>query len=420
MKTILLILFSFCTPVASTWALDHFASSQQYDRLFPYYVELCAVTSSKFKGKGTDGKGGHAVFSLKGACKDDFFPYPRLRTCDPNPNDPEYLRGVVVSVESLFKNINWLLIGSKSFFLTGDVQEGTVLTKGVRDAVRDEAIARGIFRNTLVHEEELKDKPTNVSLEQYVGDRTIGLNFAANFGRDIYCTKLPVEKNILIDVIDYLNALNDKYFKGSEEYHWNLLADNCTHVLHNAMTGAGFWKGLKTNKSFPAWLFNLAVPANEYLNFVEEGNDTPIEDVVWQYKNDYHRTLLLNHKYLPTRHGSLIEFTPMHTPNDLYENNHEIFILDFPFFAPKTRLFKKLPTLSRYTDLATNLMWFRERYAEVLQKESRRTAQWYKKRYQAERTIASDDFESFRMQYLSYISNELEDVNRKLLTLGIH
>ena len=49
-----------------------------YEKLFPYYVELCAASQfrSKVTGEG-GGPAGHAILYIKGACKDDDAPFPQ-------------------------------------------------------------------------------------------------------------------------------------------------------------------------------------------------------------------------------------------------------------------------------------------------------------------------------------------------------
>jgi len=53
-----------------------------YEKLFLYYVELCAASQfrSNLTGEG-GGPAGHAVMYLKGACKDESAPFPQLRRC---------------------------------------------------------------------------------------------------------------------------------------------------------------------------------------------------------------------------------------------------------------------------------------------------------------------------------------------------
>ena len=49
----------------------------EYERLFPYYVELCAASQfqSKLTGEG-GGPAGHAILYIKGACRDEDAPFP--------------------------------------------------------------------------------------------------------------------------------------------------------------------------------------------------------------------------------------------------------------------------------------------------------------------------------------------------------
>src|SRR5215831_3576111 len=54
----------------------------EYEKLFPYYVELCAASQfrSKLTGEG-GGPAGHAILYIKGACKDEDALFPQLRRC---------------------------------------------------------------------------------------------------------------------------------------------------------------------------------------------------------------------------------------------------------------------------------------------------------------------------------------------------
>src|SRR5277367_3472304 len=89
-----------------------------YEKLFPYYVELCAASQfrSILTGEG-GGVPGHAVLYLKGACKDDGAPFPRLRRCRAvatSLEDPEH--GAGVSVNAMFKSVNWVAVPGYEFF----------------------------------------------------------------------------------------------------------------------------------------------------------------------------------------------------------------------------------------------------------------------------------------------------------------
>jgi hypothetical protein len=68
-----------------------------YDKLFPYYVELCATSQFRSKLKGEGGVAGHAVMYIKGACKDEQATYPQLRRCSAaatEVDDPEHGAGI--------------------------------------------------------------------------------------------------------------------------------------------------------------------------------------------------------------------------------------------------------------------------------------------------------------------------------------
>src|SRR5215813_6560382 len=79
--------------------------SAEYEKLFPYYVELCAASQfrSKLTGEG-GGPAGHAILYIKGACKDENTSFPQLRRCHgvaTSLKDPEH--GAAVSVNQLFQ-----------------------------------------------------------------------------------------------------------------------------------------------------------------------------------------------------------------------------------------------------------------------------------------------------------------------------
>src|SRR5262245_49464642 len=89
----------------------------RYEELFPYYVELCAVSQFRSKQFGPGGIPGHAGMYLKGACRDTDAPYPKLRRCTRNatdPGDPEH--GVGISVNRWFRSVNWIAVASRSVF----------------------------------------------------------------------------------------------------------------------------------------------------------------------------------------------------------------------------------------------------------------------------------------------------------------
>ena len=143
-----------------------------YDRLFPYYVELCATSQFRSKLKGEGGVAGHAVMYIKGACKDEQAPYPQLRRCRvaaTELDDPEH--GAGVSVGRWFRNVNWVAIPGYELFYQGNLKIGERLTQAHFEATVRDAIDKGVYKGVEFH-----DYPTAGALERAskISSRTRG------------------------------------------------------------------------------------------------------------------------------------------------------------------------------------------------------------------------------------------------------
>ena len=116
---------------------------QAYDKLFPYYVELCATSQFRSKLKGEGGVAGHAVMYIKGACKDEQAAYPQLRRCSAaatEVEDPEH--GAGISVGRWFRNVNWVATPGYDLFYRGNLKVGERLTEAHFDATVRNAMPR--------------------------------------------------------------------------------------------------------------------------------------------------------------------------------------------------------------------------------------------------------------------------------------
>src|SRR5215469_15518959 len=86
------------------------ADDAHYERFYPYYAELCALSEIRKKpGFGVQfrsGMGGHSLLYLSGVCRDRQAGYPVLKLCDPGASPARY--GVGISVNSHYKNANWV------------------------------------------------------------------------------------------------------------------------------------------------------------------------------------------------------------------------------------------------------------------------------------------------------------------------
>ena len=90
-----------------------------YDQLFPYYIELCALSQFRVKDGAAGGVPGHGVMYLHGACRDPKANYPQLCLCE----EADTLDvGVGVSVNRYFKNANWMATPGRELFFNGNLK----------------------------------------------------------------------------------------------------------------------------------------------------------------------------------------------------------------------------------------------------------------------------------------------------------
>ena len=164
----------------------------EYEKLFPYYVELCATSQfqSKLTGEG-GGPAGHAIIYIKGACNDENTPFPQLRRCRgvaTSLKDPEH--GAGVSVNHLFKNVNWVATPGYELVFSGGLAPGERLTLARFRAVEQQAIAKGIYRGVTFH--RFEGATSDTELRAFLERAGIGTDLALKFARSVFCARLPV------------------------------------------------------------------------------------------------------------------------------------------------------------------------------------------------------------------------------------
>jgi hypothetical protein len=276
-----------------------------YDQLFPYYVELCATSQFRSSEKGRGGVTGHAIMYVKGACKDEGAPYPQLRRCRvvaTDLHDPEH--GAGVSVGRWFRNVNWIAIPGYDLFYRGNLPPGERLTQARFDAALQAAIDRGVYHGVELHEYPTTNLRT---LDDFVRHHSLGTDFALQFARSLFCARLPLTEPMLDEIMAFLNDKNREYATGKADYNWSLLADNCVHTVRNALAAANIWSPLSVQNVKLRHLFNLAVPANEFVNLAELGTESDITDYRRIQRDDARRDALHEYHWLPARHGAPAE-----------------------------------------------------------------------------------------------------------------
>ncbi len=339
-----------------------------YEQLFSYYVEYCTQSQwRRLDGSGRGNPFAHAVMYIKGACKDYNAPFPQLRRCRTvakELSDPEH--GAGVSVGRWFRNVNFVVVPGYELFYAGNLKPGETLTQAHLKATVRDVIDKGVFYGVELHPNWTGNK--NWTLEEYVADQSIGTDFAMQFARNAFCARVPVNEAALDEVIAFLNDKNEEYATGEADYNWSLLANNCVHTLRNALAAANIWSPMSVGNVKIRHLFNVAAPANEFVNLGLLGAEGPLDTYSEVHRSGPARDALHDFGWLPTRHGALVKTLPVHTPNDVYETGFRLFVVQSPLRITKTQGAVRLLSDERFVELDANLRYFRDRYDAILAK----------------------------------------------------
>ena len=215
------------------------------------------------------------------------------------------------------------------------------------------------------------------------------------------------------EIIAFLNDKNREYAEGDADYNWNVWADNCAHTLRNALAAANIWSPLSVQAVKLRQLFNLAVPANEFVNLAELGTSGDIGDYREIQRDRAERDALHEFHWLPTRHGALLKTLPVHEPNDLYDTTFRLFTLQSPFRMGKTQRAIDLLSDNRFVNLEANLRYFREKYDTILAGQNERRDMLASVRGTPYRRV-----ERLFSQYIERQRAEVDWMINRLATLG--
>jgi hypothetical protein len=341
-----------------------------YDQLYQYYVEYCAVSQWRTRDQKRGNPFGHALAYIKGACKDEAAPYPRLRRCRrvaTDIDDPEH--GAGVSVGRWFRNVNWVAIPGYRLTFDGGIKPGERLTADDVKATARAAIDRGVFTGIELHPGWQRRE--GATLEDFVAEQSLGTDFAVQFSRNAFCARVPVTEPVLDEVIAFLNDKNEEYATGEADYNWHLLANNCVHTMRNALAAAYFWSPISVLGLKIMHVFNPAVPANEFVNLAILGGEGPLASFRRIRADGPLRDALHDFKWLPTRHGALVKTLPVHQPNEVYDTRFRLFAVQSPFRMGKAAQAVRLLSDPRHVDVKANLDWFRDQYDAILAEHAR-------------------------------------------------
>jgi hypothetical protein len=346
----------------------------EYQQLFPYYAELCALSEIKKKsGFGVplqSGMGGHSLLYLHGVARDRTAGYPVLQLADP-AQPPQ---GVGISVNSHYRNANWVAADGPDFLWRGALAAGEPLTRDAYERTQALAKSAGFLDGIEFHEKFLRDKPPAMAEQDFMYEISIGTDYAACFGRNVFRACVPLSRAQMQAIITYLNNLNAPYRAREKIWTWKLFTDNCAHVAHNALAEAGIWQPWPTGQSAILAAFKFPVPKNELVDLIVQTNDLPITHPNLLCKDPMARQATLTGGRLPTGPGALVIADPAIRPNEAYDIDRlRLIFYDNPFWGPYRPRLKRILSEPRYRDLRANFAHFKSLYAQALRNASGNT-----------------------------------------------
>jgi len=386
-----------------------------YARLYPYYAELCAVSQIKKKpGFGADtsgGPGGHSVLYLNGVCRVRDAGYPTIALCA--PATPASEQGVGLSVNAHFKNANWVATDGRDFFFRGDLPPHARLTRAAYERTQEEAKAKNIYDGIVFHSVVFDDMPPGWDKRDYMYEVSIGTDYAVAFARDRYCARVPMSRAQMGKVVDYLNGVNDIYKSGKKDFEWNVLEDNCTHLVHNALAAAGLWREWETERFFLISAFDFPVPKNEFVNTIWRMNNMDLSDIDAVYRDTAARRALMQDGALPEEPGGLAVAVRAIQDNDVYDTDVKLIFYDDPIFGPYQRRFDAIFSQPRYTDIESNLRYFAALYHRI-KSERQPLAEELRQGHETDRA----EFSAFYQRFYAYIDRESTEVGARIEALA--
>jgi hypothetical protein len=366
-------------------------SRVQYDKIYPYYIEVTSMNQVERNGAPLGGSAGHSFAYIKGLCRDISAPYPRVKLCEKrtkpftaaeeamgigynditNPNS-----GIGVSVNKEFQNVNWVAIPTKDLFFYGKIKPGERLTKEYMGNLANYVVKLGTHKGIILHDEYNKGSTSEEILKNVILD-SMDTDFASVFGRYIDTLKIPIKESMLPYIVKYLNDINDYYARDGHIYNWSGVYNNCAHFTNNLLASIGFTKQLKVGMSkFAYFDFSLAVPANRMLSFANTAQEGDLNDAHKVYGDSLENKMLTENKWLAVEPGIIVDLikpVPQEL-NDMYKINPPtaILMVELPTDEIK-RIFDLEPSLKqeaieimhdpRYIDIEANRKEFEQKYS---------------------------------------------------------
>lgn len=419
---ITLILAGLATFSAASLAVEPNSVVHDFDRyasLYPVHVEYCAGTQFQFIGGVGGGRGGHGFTYVHGLCKDDSVNYPRVKPCAGN----ESHRGVGVSVNSDFLNVNWVAVPTHSLTVDGDIRQGEKITMASVDRVSKEAVGYRIFENVRIKPELTKDaqgRQIPFATDAYlraVAKNSQGTDLAIRYARNLDCVRVPIRSESLEKIASYLNGLNALYYNTGKTYAWDGLANNCAHVASGILAAAGIRDAIPAGRKQLASALDPALPRNGLYTLIDIGlmrSAAPWK--VYGRKEDRAR-IMSEEQWMPTQVGVLVKKYPAYQDNEVFKLAGWILPRNGHIFSASGYAFDK----KKYTDIGANLLAWEKTYMDQINITRAEwnpfdNAAW---ELQSDFVYGSKGYNEFEPFYDEYLSDKISEVQTNLTKLRI-
>ena len=328
--------------------------NEVYDKMHPHFVEMCTASQYipeeeiSFAAKG--GTGGHATLFISSACVDGEKNYPALKMCDEQDSvTDEQTRGVGISLNLMFSNIRFVAIPGRDNFYKGPLAWGETITPLKVEEIKKYYYDKPWFKGIKMVEKQMatcrcvgSQCTENEIIKCYI-DKNIGIDFASSLARTSYCARLPIPQAGIERMVKYLNQRNEDAQKNG--YKYDVILDNCSHIIHNAIAQTGFFdmkKQLNSNrwnqvrgilsepfadiplKRIRNWVGGefgyMSVPTHNLYRLVNRSIDLNLNDLKKVVKNQNLIETLLDPDYswLPTGSGALVTVLAQRRNNEAF------------------------------------------------------------------------------------------------------
>jgi hypothetical protein len=401
----------FFTFILSLFLAFSAKADSDYDRLFPLYVQACALSQVTRTGHPAGTMWGHEILYVKGMCRDELAGYPTVKRCDSKLDLLDPMSGTLVSALRGLNNTNWIAVPGHLAF-SGGLTSSDGITSQTSKSLRDSALQQGIFDGIHLRKDLEKQRSPFLTVEEFTSEHSIGTDYAVNWGRFALCHQIPISNDQLDDIIHYLNRLNEPYKNGSAKYKWHSFNNNCAHLVRNTLAAVGIRRPKPTGRSIIHWPADVLTPLDEFLSISTELQELEIPDAKELYLDQNLRKNFMKYGHLPISHGAIIQtYNMMLEQNTLFDISKKISFA-FPYSPMKKARLSRALASKNITNLKSNLAFYEKKYLYAIDKIQLSTSI-----RDVDFDMENKDFISFKEKYLQWLLESLNDVREKISTL---